>query len=456
MTLPPKSVRFVDQSSSEKHSLNRSASTGRGSGRFHLPWKKKLAKERERSPSPDPPGTVYSPPVVDSPASVRSAPSTVGADRLASPSRRSHSPRPEFQRANSLEGSRLDNIYDLYAVCNHLGSMSRGHYTSYCKNPADGNWYMFDDSHVQPITEEQLITQGAYMLFYVRQSLLVQSPLSCSDSSASSSGSSTDHWVFHIPQFTLDLSGYEEEDVKSDLKPQPRSRLGSANSAMSAPPTTGHRVSPPTSSHDNDSDVFAPSSYGSHGGRHHSSDARSAISLPPYNPNNASAYLGSLSGVPRAYHQPPNYEQAVTRAISSPTHSSRRVLTSGRHPSLRLGKVRHASPETSSLQGTLPRGGSFHSPRHTSVHRSETLPVWNIDSPLQQPPVMPSRSIPNMPSEISPQHAPVRSYSQDPDLNFLTPQPVRQTRSSSFSNSSVHSIQTGHSLPGPHQTESCV
>jgi ubiquitin carboxyl-terminal hydrolase 4/11 len=36
-------------------------------------------------------------------------------------------------------------IYDLYAVDNHYGGMGGGHYTAYCKNPEDGNWYNFDD-----------------------------------------------------------------------------------------------------------------------------------------------------------------------------------------------------------------------------------------------------------------------------------------------------------------------
>ncbi|CAI7902807.1 unnamed protein product [Closterium sp. NIES-54] len=37
-------------------------------------------------------------------------------------------------------------VYDLYAVTNHMGSLSSGHYTAHCRNPADGQWYLFNDS----------------------------------------------------------------------------------------------------------------------------------------------------------------------------------------------------------------------------------------------------------------------------------------------------------------------
>lgn len=36
--------------------------------------------------------------------------------------------------------------YDLYAVSNHSGGTSSGHYTAYCKNPYSGEWYYFNDA----------------------------------------------------------------------------------------------------------------------------------------------------------------------------------------------------------------------------------------------------------------------------------------------------------------------
>ena len=61
-----------------------------------------------------------------------------------------------------------DGVYDLYAVINHHGeSMNSGHYTAYCRNPVDGVWRHFDDTKVTAVEDEkQLVTNGAYILFY--------------------------------------------------------------------------------------------------------------------------------------------------------------------------------------------------------------------------------------------------------------------------------------------------
>ena len=56
-------------------------------------------------------------------------------------------------------------VYDLYAVCNHGGNSRGGHYTSYIKN-ANGKWYQFNDTAVNEIKEEQVITPQSYCLFY--------------------------------------------------------------------------------------------------------------------------------------------------------------------------------------------------------------------------------------------------------------------------------------------------
>lgn len=66
-----------------------------------------------------------------------------------------------------------DRVYDLYAVSNHSGSPSGGHYTAYAKNCENNNWYKFNDSTVQPIPDEhvssEIITPQAYILFYFRR-----------------------------------------------------------------------------------------------------------------------------------------------------------------------------------------------------------------------------------------------------------------------------------------------
>eukprot|EP01026_Neomeris_dumetosa_P065058 TRINITY_DN6230_c1_g1_i1.p1 TRINITY_DN6230_c1_g1~~TRINITY_DN6230_c1_g1_i1.p1 ORF type:complete len:378 (+),score=48.66 TRINITY_DN6230_c1_g1_i1:166-1299(+) len=61
--------------------------------------------------------------------------------------------------------------YDLFAVSNHYGSLSGGHYTAYCKMPDDGKWYSFDDSNVSQVNdvEASVVSEAAYVLFYRRQ-----------------------------------------------------------------------------------------------------------------------------------------------------------------------------------------------------------------------------------------------------------------------------------------------
>ncbi|NXC91515.1 UBP31 hydrolase, partial [Cercotrichas coryphoeus] len=93
-----------------------------------------------------------------------------------------------------------DYIYDLYAVCNHHGTMQGGHYTgkSYCKNSVDGQWYCFDDSEVQQLSESEVCKQTAYILFYQRRTAI---PSWSANSSVAGSTSSSlcEHWLSRLP-----------------------------------------------------------------------------------------------------------------------------------------------------------------------------------------------------------------------------------------------------------------
>ncbi|CAM6081562.1 unnamed protein product [Calypogeia fissa] len=59
-------------------------------------------------------------------------------------------------------------VYELYAISNHYGSMGGGHYTAYAKLIDENKWYNFDDSHVSPVSESEVKTAAAYVLFYKR------------------------------------------------------------------------------------------------------------------------------------------------------------------------------------------------------------------------------------------------------------------------------------------------
>ena len=65
-------------------------------------------------------------------------------------------------------------LYNLIAVCVHIGSLSAGHFFTYAKHHPTGRWYCFNDRHVTPIVNEScIIDHNAYILFYVRNSNLV-------------------------------------------------------------------------------------------------------------------------------------------------------------------------------------------------------------------------------------------------------------------------------------------
>ena len=422
-----KSVRFEETPASKN--FNRSMSTKES--RFHFPWKKR--KDEPKCSEP-----VFTANVCDSPSSVRSAPSTVGhavarGKRVYSPV---HSLDGNQMRSTSPDAtSAAENVYDLYAVCNHMGTMTRGHYTAYCRNPADGQWYMFDDNHVQALSEEQLVTPGAYLLFYVRQSLINQLPPLSSTSSSSSSSGGSSHWAMHIPRFKLDLTGSFGSSRESPYSPNmndtktARSRFGSSTSAVSAPPQYhGRGVSPQSyGGQDNESDVFVQSRGGT-------ADNHSAVSAP-----------SSQLNTPLHHHQ-----------LSSPPPNVR-LVTNARHASLRVkGQHQFSLDSSTAHEQFTRRGTSFHGPRqHQGVQRSLTDSGRVLDMPPHpaypysgQGLVMPSRSIPNitaaeypsvsaafagvpsrsipdMPAHLSTPPSARQASFQDHSHHFMTPQPHR-------------------------------
>jgi uncharacterized UBP type Zn finger protein len=70
-----------------------------------------------------------------------------------------------------VKNSENNFLYDLFAVINHNGNISSGHYTSYCLNE-DEKWLFFDDDKVFLLNkdiENEIISNKAYILFYKRQ-----------------------------------------------------------------------------------------------------------------------------------------------------------------------------------------------------------------------------------------------------------------------------------------------
>lgn len=42
-------------------------------------------------------------------------------------------------------------------------------FSAYCRNSLDGQWYSYDDSTVDSLLEDEVITRGAYILFYQKR-----------------------------------------------------------------------------------------------------------------------------------------------------------------------------------------------------------------------------------------------------------------------------------------------
>jgi ubiquitin carboxyl-terminal hydrolase 8 len=56
-------------------------------------------------------------------------------------------------------------IYDLFGVCNHYGSTDGGHYTAFVLN-SKKEWLHFNDTNCEIVSENNVVVQSAYCLFY--------------------------------------------------------------------------------------------------------------------------------------------------------------------------------------------------------------------------------------------------------------------------------------------------
>ncbi|CAF0897212.1 unnamed protein product [Rotaria sordida] len=87
-------------------------------------------------------------------------------------------PIKELDLSEFLPSSQNKAIYDLITTCNHMGSISGGHYIAYAKHPIlnRNNWYKFDDSSVTDVRPNDLkyeiVSRDAYLLFYIRRDIL--------------------------------------------------------------------------------------------------------------------------------------------------------------------------------------------------------------------------------------------------------------------------------------------
>ncbi|CAN8002720.1 unnamed protein product [Ixodes hexagonus] len=137
-------------------------------------------------------------------------------------------------------GDHREALYDLYALCSHHGAgLQGGHYTACCKNPVDGNWYLFDDARVRPASQEDLMARDAYLLFYQRQT-----PANPKTGSGLSLGTTSGHWFSRAPPLSssrsheqlLERSPIRRQETGSSPVRTGTATLGRAGSPVLPPP----------------------------------------------------------------------------------------------------------------------------------------------------------------------------------------------------------------------------
>ncbi len=75
-------------------------------------------------------------------------------------------PLTDLDLSKYVSGYNSDGYtYDLFGTGNHSGNVYGGHYTANIKN-ANGKWYSFNDTLINEISENRVITAHTYCLFY--------------------------------------------------------------------------------------------------------------------------------------------------------------------------------------------------------------------------------------------------------------------------------------------------
>nr|KAJ0187691.1 hypothetical protein LSAT_V11C900496880 [Lactuca sativa] len=121
-------------------------------------------------------------------------------------------------------------LYMLYGVVVHLDTMNAsfsGHYISYVKD-LRGNWFRIDDTHVQPVSVTQVMSEGAYILFYMRSS---PRPLKTYSTKPKPSSISEKHRIPKAPKPTINQQPKAFQSITTQNIPPPRTDFSDAASS---------------------------------------------------------------------------------------------------------------------------------------------------------------------------------------------------------------------------------
>ncbi|XWV26100.1 putative ubiquitin-specific protease [Tupanvirus soda lake] len=99
-----------------------------------------------------------------------------GVARISKDSRMIRYPMEHFDVSPIVSPAKMEPgkcyKYRLQCVVNHTGGLHGGHYYTYCLDEDTNKWYKFDDSHVSEISEDSIVTNTAYLLFYMREDMI--------------------------------------------------------------------------------------------------------------------------------------------------------------------------------------------------------------------------------------------------------------------------------------------
>lgn len=70
---------------------------------------------------------------------------------------------------NYIPGMKSPLMYDLVGIVNHCGDANSGHYVANAKNSITNKWFNFDDHEVTEIKETDVVTNAAYIFFFIRR-----------------------------------------------------------------------------------------------------------------------------------------------------------------------------------------------------------------------------------------------------------------------------------------------
>ena len=72
------------------------------------------------------------------------------------------------EKAEAVNTSKPEILYDLFGTVNHQGSLQSGHYVANVK--VNDDWFRCNDQHISSSSEANvLLSDGAYILFYARR-----------------------------------------------------------------------------------------------------------------------------------------------------------------------------------------------------------------------------------------------------------------------------------------------